>query len=55
MEAMNIALTLLLAELGPSRRFSDSSAATQSQSKVDTCPSNRVIEIHLSIKQLKGL
>ena len=35
--------------------FSDSSAAIQSLPKVDTLPSNRVTEIHLSIKELKGL
>jgi ribonuclease HI len=56
LEAVNIALTQLLVELGPSRRLLYSVIQLQQQSlaKVNT-PSKRVTKINLSIKQLKGL
>jgi ribonuclease HI len=57
LEAMNIALRELFSRIGSFKKaviFSDSTAAIRSLAKVDAPPSNRVKEIHSSIKQLKG-
>jgi hypothetical protein len=58
LEAMNVALMQLVCRIGSFKKavtLSDSTAAIQSLAKVGAPCSKGVTEIHLSIKQLKGL